>query len=58
MNPLLEASTRLNTRRQFFRHCNVGLGALALNQLLGPKLSAATGETPGLQSESASNPAV
>ncbi len=40
MNPILEANARLNTRRQFLRHCNVGLGALALNQLLGPKPAA------------------
>jgi hypothetical protein len=40
VNPILEASAKLNTRRQFLRHCNVGLGTLALNQLLGPMPSA------------------
>ena len=45
MNPILEANARLNTRRQFLRHCNVGLGTLALNQLLGPKASAAPTST-------------
>lgn len=41
MNPLIKNSAQLSTRRHFLRHCNAGIGALAFNQLLGPKAQAA-----------------
>ncbi|MSU37239.1 MAG: DUF1501 domain-containing protein [Pedosphaera sp.] len=46
MNPLplsgslIEEQKRFLTRRWFFRECGVGLGSIALQSLLGPRLSA------------------
>src|ERR1700746_1072385 len=39
------ANPKLVTRRWFFQECGVGLGAIALSQLLGKTASAATAAT-------------